>query len=439
MFKNLPIGLSVLVFVVGACRSYDLNVIGRMPLGEIVAFATIPFFILKRRAFSPSEKKRLFVVCGAVGLWLLGVIISDVLVQNVFLSFLRGALKPLFCVLWMLFFVGIVRKDYRLIAVLPFGFVVASIQNFLFPQGWTAQHLQSGGYGKIVYGYTPMIVAVVLACATLVYFRSRVLSVLSGVLFIGLGVIVALLGGSRSAAGVAALVGLVIFCAIYIQRKDSRNIRRMFSKSKLILMAALLVLMSVSIYYVYVYGASEGMFGEAQRKKIEDQGNTIFGRSPIGLLLDGRAPVYGAILAILDNPYSGYGSWSGVGMADYYYDAVVTVGTDAREIEEISESFRGGSVGHSIYFGVWLENGLIAMIGMLVLMSSITKVFVDTVRFPNILVPILSYLYIGFLWSFLFSPFGTSHRMVVGLFFALYILGFPRLNIQNRSMGIMRV
>lgn len=105
--------------LVSATSSYDLPIGVRIPLSEVLAFSSIP--ILLRGVNLGPFMPRLQVVIGVLALWFLGSVLSDVVNQNYFARGIRGASKPVFSFLWMLFFVGILHKDYRLLLFAVFG------------------------------------------------------------------------------------------------------------------------------------------------------------------------------------------------------------------------------------------------------------------------------------------------------------------------------
>ena len=171
---------------------------------------------------------------------------------------------------------------------------------------------------------------------------------------------------------------------------------------------------------------SSGMLGEYQLSKYESESTrTLFGNSPIGLILSGRTQVFGAILAIIDNPILGYGSWQGVSgsLSDYYIDAVYTVGTNAENLNRMSEYGLLGSVGHSILFTAWLENGIIAATALMILFRRSIKVFLCTYNMEAYFYqPWIYYSLSLLLWNFFFSPFDFFSRMILGLIACLFTI-----------------
>jgi hypothetical protein len=63
-----------------------------------------------------------------------------------------------------------------------------------------------------------------------------------------------------------------------------------------------------------------------------------------------------------------------------------------------------------------------------------TKVFLATIQRDSWLTPIIIGVYISFVWSFLFSPFDTGSRKLFGMFFALYVVGYPQVWQQYRPI-----
>ena len=100
--------LYFLLFMVGATGKYDLALIARVPLSEIIAFGAIPFLL--RGVPWSRFAHRMRTVLILLGLWVLGVIISDFVNTFEISRFVRGIAKPVWCFLWLLFFIGVLCK-----------------------------------------------------------------------------------------------------------------------------------------------------------------------------------------------------------------------------------------------------------------------------------------------------------------------------------------
>ena len=167
MKPKISFHLSLLLLVVGATRQFDLTLIARVPLSEIIAFGSLPFLL--RSLPLGRFQHRIFPVLAVLGLWALGILISDYL--NGFASqlFIRGIAKPIFCFLWALFFLGILVRDYRLLVYLFYGAFFASLQNYLMPTATTEEYMLAGGYQEVAYLLAPIIKTFFVALAIWFY------------------------------------------------------------------------------------------------------------------------------------------------------------------------------------------------------------------------------------------------------------------------------
>lgn len=422
--------LFVLLFAIGATSSFDLTLIARVPVSELIAFAALPF-VLRGVPFARFSH-HIWPVIAVLALWALGVLVSDSVNGFSMGRFIRGFAKPVWCLLWMLFFIGVLHKDFRALLFYPAGTLVASIQNYFVPQDWTADRIAAGGYDAVAYGIAPIVTMTCLTAAVALYRKGRWFAI---IFFAISTVVLAIVGAPRSSIGVMFLNSLIIFYIWWTRRRGGKVFR--LNLKRVLLLGCLALLASALIYEGYVASARAGWLGEMQQAKLIGQSDTVFGDSILGLILDGRTAVFGAVLAIMDRPLIGYGSWSGLSLTHYYYDAVAYVGTSAAELSLIAEGIFGLAPGHSILFGGWMENGILTAVALLVIGYWLLKEILLIVQRDSRLAPLLIYFGTSFAWAFFFSPFGVSTRLVIGLFLAFHVMKFHALQApQNAPEGI---
>jgi hypothetical protein len=426
--KKYSFGLCLLVFCVGALSQFDVTLIARVPLGELLAFGAIPFLLNGGRYGKIA--RRLTPVIWVLLIWSLGIILSDFLNDFIFLRFIRAFMKPLFSGFWMLFFIGVILRDFRALIFYPLGKVLASLQNYLAPRAFSEGYMEAGGYETVAYGLMPIATALCVAFAVLMYQRSRLWAVIA---FLSNATTLLAIGAPRSAAAISILNAGVIFYIWWTRSKGRRSFH--LSKGRLYTLGLLGVIAGLSIYYAYVFAAGQGWLGESQYAKLIDQQDTVFGSSPLGLILGGRTYVFAAILAIIDQPFLGYGSWTGWMMSDYYFEAVSMVGTNTAEVQRLVDRGGGGMAGHSVLFQGWLENGLLCAIALCVIAYWTVREFLLLIQRDNRITPWVVVLVSSFAWSFFFSPFGVGTRMTIGLFLAFHVLRFHEQNEPSSNLG----
>jgi hypothetical protein len=193
----------------------------------------------------------------------------------------------------------------------------------------------------------------------------------------------------------------------------------------------------ILIYYAYTYAAPRGMLGELQRSKYVNQTTSIYGDSPLGLIVTGRAEAYGAILGIAERPLFGFGSWRHDLTQPYLFKAIRLVGRGGPDPSETS----GGKVrgaGHSVLLQAWVENGIFPAFALIAVLVLILRVAWFNARYDTIYTPYFIVATISFSWGFLFSPPGLGLRVTIGLFMAFYTVFMDTKNKPDALQSILR-
>lgn len=424
-FRALNIKICLLAFTVGMFRFFDFTIVARMPLAEIIAFGFTPILMCNntnRRVGLP-----LAPVFLTFALWFIGVLISDAINGTSATFFLRGIMKPVFSFLWFLFFLNLIRIEQRALLFLPAGLFFAALQNYILPRGYSMEFVSSDGYAAISVGLVPVLVALALTTSTYVYLKNKLLAAAP---FVVCAIAMMAVGAPRSAFALLLLnTGLIVYMEVAQKKFSKTSLKK--ELGRIFFLFTISAVGIILIFYVYALLASLGYLGELHRTKYEAQSSTIFGASPLGLIMSGRVYVFAAILGIIENPIIGYGSWSGVFMVDFYFHAVSLLETDVSIINRMLAS-NTGKAGHSIFFTAWLENGILAGLAMFIICYWMFKELLKVLLFGSNYSPLLIALGTSYLWAFLFSPFGIPERMTIGLFLAIKVLGLN----SNKNFGI---
>ena len=80
-----------------------------------------------------------------------------------------------------------------------------------------------------------------------------------------------------------------------------------------------------------------------------------------------------------------------------------------------------------------MENGLLAGLVMLAIGWFVLKEFLLVIQRDSRVAPLLIFFATAFFWAFLFSPFGVRDRLIVGLFFAFFVLKFHDVLFEPRA------
>ena len=430
MIERNKVTLSLLVFCVAAGMKYDINFGVRIPVGELLAFASLPFLLQSIRW--KHYQASLFTAIAVLAVWAFAVCLSDFVNSIPLNLFMKGLAKPIWCGFWMFFFIGVLVRDYRALYAYPIGLVIAGLQNYFFPQAWTAYYANAGEYEATAFAIVPLILPILLSFALYFYRRIPFISVL--VYLIG-AILFAYLGVPRGTTAVSLLVSLVM---AYMWNFRLRQIQvKKIPMGRVTLILILFFCASYVIFEIYVWIASNGWMGEMQQQKLKAQSDTIFGNSIFGVILDGRTSVFAAILAIMDQPLVGFGSWQAKTLSEYYLRALSMIGTDGSEYQRMI-SYGSPGAGHSIFFAAWAENGIFAALSLAICGFWIFKEWLNVIFKDNPFAPLLVFMGIFFFWSYLFSPFGVESRLVIGLFLALRITQFCK-NPPDVNSGSSRI
>jgi len=404
--------MNILLLLCGALSSVDLPLPMRLSAGEALAFAATPVLLLNRWPRLPVG--RLWLSMITIGLFVAGVVVSDLVNGTSLVNYLRGIAKPVFVTLHAAFFVAVLMRNPVSLSWYFYGRIPAALLNYFFPSAYTAEFILGTDYTSVAFGVAPVVSLTGSALAVWLYLRTPLYSALA-LIATGLGLVA--IGAPRSNVLTAVFPAVVILLLI-----GGRIAGRRRGQRSLLWIGFFAATAVFGLYRLYTFTASRGMLSGVQIERYEEQvGQSSQGQSFIGLLASGRTEVYAAILAIKDRPFLGYGSWSGNEMADYFYTAVAMVSADGGSLSRRTQYGGAGTAGHSVFFTGWLENGILAAIALLGFALVTARVFWLAIAedSPHLMIVLLATVTLG--WDWLFSPFNMADRIFFGLTFAFYL------------------
>jgi O-antigen ligase len=377
--------------------------------GEVVAACGL-FLLLPQ--IGRVNFKPLLLPFFILALYALGVIVTDLLYHHNYMElFMRGFAKPLFIGMIALFFYICFSLAPRSILFYLYALPVAILIYAIRPPKDDIEG-SSTEYAQFVTQYGPIFIIWARFIGATLYAKSKLLA---SSVFFALAPFMALFG-SRSDALLCFMVGGVFVSLAFL--KDPKRPRIHLSKTKLAAFAMAGMILLSTFYAFYVYAAPRGILGEMQEKKFTAQTQTEYGASPIGLVLSGRTETVALLIAGIENPIFGLGSWPV--LSDYYYKAVAYTG-DAKAIKRLLEDGGGGrSSGHSAILGSWVTAGIFGLVFWLYLAFVVFKVLLRLIRDETLLTAWVIPGCIFFYWHWAFSPIGTGARQSAGIFIAMY-------------------
>ena len=224
-----------------------------------------------------------------------------------------------------------------------------------------------------------------------------------------------LLQGARS----AFLSYVISFVLIFFGTRARNGIE--FVKRHFGLLCLVIICMMAMAKSGYKYAASNGLLGESEEKKYEEQ--TKAGDSPLQMIISGRVVFFVGAYAALEHPIVGRGSWA----MDYdgiYIDFLRKYGVQEdyeRAIEvQRRHTFIGKIPSHSHIVTYWLWHGIF---GLIFWSYILWLVIVTVMRYLDVVRELFGYFALAiptFLWDILFSPAGN--RVSEAVLFVLCIL-----------------
>lgn len=416
-FKSLqkdPIKYTFLLFLVGACARWDVNIVGRLALSEVLLVAYFPFAAMNLRRYLAIPQVR--IIIGLSFLYLIGISVTDYFVGNFFELYIRGAVRPI--IIGIIFF-SFLDLTVRAPKGLPFffaGLVVSGLQNFFYSVDFRAEFAVAGSYRDVAFRYTALVLSGAFFGG---YLLSRVSIMGTGLFYIVAGGVFSQFG-SRTSGILLVATGFIFLGYKYFQARGiHRGVKINFKAFLKYGIVGLVVL--IGTLYLYTYSAPRGYLGERVQSKFEDQSQSVLGATPLGLVLTGRYHLLSNSLMIMEKPILGHGSWPVEG--PYIIEALRLLG------ESMSESAMAGGAlargtGHSIILGGGSNHGLIGLIYWGAIFFFVIKLLIYYLRFETrysiLMVPLLIQLCL-LMWL---TPLGTYDRLVLGLILAHYCLLF---------------
>jgi hypothetical protein len=391
------------IFAIVCAGSLSLNLVGSLPGDEIVIFILLPFLVISHggRAFRREYMWFYILLAG----WLFGTIGGDLYLGTAVASKLKGIARVVF--------LGI---DFAALAILidkkTRGYVVFLLADavLLFLGA-----LKFGGVdGSILtewkYGIDGTVV--ILALMVSAYFfgkRRYLICVLIGLSLAALNLIFAV----RSQMAIALMSAVVVLPIAGIRKGQVGRALDRVAFFKLLLVFVLTGGAAYGANQVIKYAVSQHFFNDQIESKFESQSG-----GQLGVLVGGRPETLVAMQAIIDNPIIGHGSFA----VDQKYlqllqDIQYKYGySDSDEAEDADVAIIPT---HSHLTQAWVESGILGGIFWLYVLGLVGLMFVQLVLRRPTLLPLYSYAMVGFTWDVLYSPMGSTDRLIAAFMILL--------------------
>ncbi len=378
-------------------------------LAEAIALSSLPFINIRTLL---KKYEGLRAVLGGLCVLLMAQMISDLANQSSAHDFLRGWAVIIFCMVSTIFLVYHISKTQNGILYLLFALFLVRL---IFGEGALDPQIMDVNTNYFKMRFVGFLDPAILLISYYLYKIEK--KWLTTILFFVFGLICMTFDARSN-----GLIYIVSSLLIYI-----KGARIKFSKGKIVSLA---VFVSTLLYLGYVYYVNQvlyhGLGGHNAITQLKKASNPY---NPFDLLFYGRKEVPVLIIAGLDKPIFGHGSWGKD--PSRKYAKLSEVLTNSNTIGQ--ESYIRA---HSIIFGYWAYAGIFGLISVLYLffrvVGYIAKIYLNK-YYDFTMLPILIVLCINMTWNFFFSPIGhlrTSFPLVA----SLAITEYAKLNVSNSRL-----
>jgi hypothetical protein len=393
--------LDIWAFVLPAISFVQVTVVGQLIVSEVLAAVMLPWL------WGAKDRLRLpqwFVLLW--GGWLVAQIATDLVMSSALADYARGWAAILFTL-----------TDFAAILVL----VATPRRARLFALGLAASNVLGYFIAPNIYAAGDpwkwafaLSVGFALAAALSGSTGSR-MPLVPIAAFMAFGALNLLLG-YRSLGGVAVIASGYLLLNTLVGRRQAR--------ARLSIPTAMVGLLfcAVAAFGVlqgYDAAASGGLLGAAaQAKYLAQSGGTL------GVLVGGRPEILASSQAIIDSPILGHGSWA----KDFKYVDLLTARLSSLNYEiGAAPSDVGLIPAHSYLLGSWVWAGLLGGLFWLVILLLAGGLLVNLYAVRLALAPLLVFSTALLIWNILFSPYGSSVRLLAAYGIGLCLLGLSKL------------
>jgi hypothetical protein len=428
LFSRIPVGggggggfhssdrfFDLLSFFLPIGMVFELHVVGRLFLTEVVLLCLMPLLLLDLEAIFQDTLVRWLLLLAAV--WLGFQVVTDILRSTPFEDYSRGWSRVVFLVVNFLTIFWLVAYREKRIWLISVGYIAAAL---------VAEIFKPPDFGefnwKFFWGFPVTIFF------TLVAAYAKRPSTKSAILLV-----VAVLNFSqhdRTKGAICTLLGLLF---IWESLFGSGIKSQALSRRSRIVLPVILAMTALVILPLYTATAGRGFFGAEEQEKSTFQislGEQYIGHGVLGeyfaMLIGGRTEIMVSSRAIMDSPFFGHGSWA---KDSSYLDLLgAEAGRDIDNNREYMANLYDDSLipTHSHIFGSWVDSGIGGALFWIALFFVFYEALIRTLTFTGKLASLLLFFFGLELWDIVFSPFGAERRFATAFFLVCACYIFKR-------------
>ncbi len=410
-----PGGVSALdlwAFLVPAVSFIELTIVGRLIISELLMLAMLPW-LWNARDRLPLPRWIVVLWAG----WLLGQIVTDLVVGSPFEDFARGWAAVIFTITDFAAIL-VLASTPRRARLLALGLATGGVLGFLFvPNAYAAVDPWKWAFAL------PVGLALAAGLSGTAGAKLPWLTVAAFAAFGALN----LFFGFRSLGGVSLLTAGYLVLGVVSGR------RQVSSEPSMLRAAAGVALLSLTVVgtlQLYDAAASGGLLGSDAQAKYAEQSGTF------GVLVGGRSEVLASTQAIIDSPILGHGSWA----KDFKYVDLLAERRSSLGYEVGAGYSDVGLIpAHSYLMGSWVWAGFLGGLFWLAVAGIAVWLLANLYSFRVDLAPLLVFSTMLLLWNIAFSPYGFSGRIAAAYSIALCLLGLRLLSADRRVPHPLRI
>ncbi len=393
--------LDIWTFLLPAISFVQVTVVGQLIVSEVLAAVMLPWLWgAKDRLRMP----RWFLLLW--GGWLVSQIVTDVVMGSGFADYSRGWAAILFTLTDFAAVLVLVSTPRRA-RLFALGLAASgALGYFIAPNIYAAGDPWKWAFALPI-GFT-----LAAALSGRLSTRAPLLPIAAFTAFGALN----LLLGFRNLGGVSVLASAYLLLNTLVGRRQSvehPSIARATVGLLFCLIAALGILQG------YDFAASQGLLGASARTKYFEESGSL------GVLVGGRPEILVSTQAIIDSPILGHGSWA----KDFKYADLLTT-----RLSSLGYDIGAGpsDVGliptHSYLLGSWVWAGFLGGVFWIAILLLAGWLLLNLYAVRLTLGPLLVFSTALFLWNIVFSPYGSSSRLLAAYSIALCLLGMRLLS-----------
>lgn len=388
----VSIAADLLAFITGLTLSFNISVIGELPIAELVMLFTLPLLLaVQGRRLNRVGVKPIYIL---ILLWLVSQAVADLYRQTPFVDWTRGEATIIFFAIDFAFFVVLLGQNQRRKLGFMVGFAIGSLLIARFaPTELAADDPWKFGYA------TGVNLLAVLAGSYLFHIRRYLLCALVLVGMVGIN----LLANFRSPVLLMLIAAPFTLPLIPERIGRLRLLPRAGSFSRMAVLALLALCAAAIAGGLVRLATTSGFIDEDAQAKNESQ---LQG----GFLLAGRPEIVVSSRAVLEHPFIGWGSFAkSYKFVEMLNDFQTKYGFQT-DLADTEENLQGLIPAHSHIMGAWVWAGMLGAVFWVYIFLLAGKALLKLSLLKPPLALFYAFLLVSFLWDILFSPFQAFRR-----------------------------